>query len=499
MFRLLTFAIYKHPFFSPQSFDFMGNDKIENGPYVTLLIGPNGTGKSQLLETLAKIFNIIVASIENGRQVQNFECEFYLKYAIDKDIVEIKASKLETIVLLNEKEVDLADIPTPSKLLASAINLNDRFPFFTSRNKAKNSKYVYLGIRTASNNAFKNNNALIDRLSDSLVDLKNLKRYKNVFNLLSLKPELTVLYKTGRNFIKKNETDLLSFQDPKLLREKFQKILEGLETGSRFSIRKDKYSRVLSEYSNLEIIADFFKYIVSNHPSFRKNFKYESSINFNDEIQGKTFLNETYVLRLMRDLEILNVEKLLLYRKSSKYTFDNASSGEHHVLTGFINIISTIEDNSLIFIDEPEISLHPNWQIQYMSLLQSTFKEYKNCHFIISTHSHFLVSDLKPESSSIISFQLSEDGKVMNQTLDYETYGWSAENILYRVFGVSTVRNHYLEMDLRELLSKISAKSNDFKRMSEIVLSLKRFDLTAEDPLTKIIITAENYLKKNGN
>lgn len=499
MFRLLTFEIYQHPFFSPQIFDFVGNDEIENGPYVTLLIGPNGTGKSQLLETIAKIFNTVVASSENAKKVQNFECEFCLKYLLKEDIIEIKSSKTETIVLLNNKEVQLADIPTPSKFLASAINLNDRFPFFTSKNKAKNSKYVYLGIRTASNNAFKNNNALIDRLSESLFDINNIKRYKNVFDLLSLKPELTILYKVGRNLNIKNKSDLLSFQDPKLLLEKFKKILQSLETVDRFSIRKDAYSRVLNEYSNLEIIADFFKNIINNLPSFNRSFKYESTINFNDEKQRKTFLKETYVLRLMRDLEILNVEKLLLYRKSSKYTFDNASSGEHHILTGFINIISTIEDHSLIFIDEPEISLHPNWQIQYMNLLQSTFKEYKNCHFIISTHSHFLVSDLKPESSSIISFHLTDDGKVINQTLDYETYGWSAENILYRVFGVSTVRNHYLEMDLRELLSKISAKSDDFERMNEIVLSLKRFDLTAEDPLTKIINTAENYLEKNAN
>ena len=40
--------------------------------------------------------------------------------------------------------------------------------------------------------------------------------------------------------------------------------------------------------------------------------------------------------------------------------------------------------------------------------------------------------------------------------VDYDTYAWSAENILYEVFGLRTTRNYYFERDLRELLSLIS-------------------------------------------
>lgn len=498
MFRLLSFEILKHPFFEHQEFNFVGNDNLDKGPYITLLIGPNGTGKSQLLETIVKIFNTIETSIENGRIVQKFDCEFRLKYCLNDNIIDIEYTKTGLVVLLDGIEIELFEVPTPSKFLASAINLNDRFPFYTNRNKIKNAKYVYLGIRTASNNAFKNNNALIDRLSNSLINKSNLIKYKNIFNLLSLKEELTILYKGGRNLVIKNDKDLITFHNPKLLKDKFQKIIQSFENGTRFSIRKDKYTKVISDISNIELVCNFFRSLFPNISEFNKNFRYNSLIKFNDKNKIDFFLEEINVLKLLRDLELLNVEKLLLHRKSSKYTFDNASSGEHHILSGFINIISTIEDSSLILIDEPEISLHPNWQIQYMNLLQSTFKNYKNCHFVISTHSHFLVSDLKPENSSIVSFHLNDKGEVFNQTLDFETFGWSTENILYRVFGVSTVRNYYLEMDLRELLSKISAKSIEFERMKEIVISLKRFDLTPEDPLSSIINTAEEYLRKNG-
>ncbi|WP_250255131.1 AAA family ATPase [Chryseobacterium sp. Marseille-Q3244] len=499
MFRLLKFEIIKHSFFDPQTFNFVNDTNFSDGPYITLLIGPNGTGKSQLLETLARIFNIIQASIENGHKVQNFDCDFNLVYILDQKHVSISSVRNVNTIILDNKEIELISVPTPSKFLASAINLNDRFPFYTNRNKAKNSKYQYLGIRTASNNAFKNNNTLIDRFSNSLTDKSNLHRYKNIFDLLGLKDEITILYKPGKNLSLKSNDDIKCLVNPQLLKSRFQKIIDGISNQTRFQIRKDKYSRVISDFSNLEIISDFFKHRLNYFLADKKSIVYESSIGFNNLPQVGMFLEEVKALKLIRELELLNVEKLILHRKNSKYAFDQASSGEHHILSGFINLISTIQTNSIVFIDEPEISLHPNWQIQYMNLLQKTFADYSNSHFIISTHSHFLVSDLVPDKSSIISFHINDNGEIINETLEFDTYGWSTENILYRVFGVSTVRNHYLEMDLRELLTKISHKSDDFNKMKRILSNLKRFELTPDDPLKKIIQTAEKYLKDNGH
>lgn len=500
MFRIIQFQIFKHDFFNPQTFKFTNDVNIEKGPYVTLLIGPNGTGKSQLLETLIKIFNILVASKEIGNKVQNFESDFFLEYQIGKEFVTIKSIKNIDSILLNGKDISITQVPTPSKILASAINLNDRYPFLTNQNKTKNSKYEYLGIRTASNNAFRNYNTLIDRFSRSLLKKDNLKRYKSIFDLLGLKPRISIVYKAGKNLTinRKNENvDYLT--NDSQLDEKFKKILSGIETKNRFLIRKDKYSRVISKPENLKLVTEFFKSLNISSSSSKKAIKYESNVEFKDIKKIDFFKNESKALQLIRDLELFDVEKLILHRKKSKYAFDQASSGEHNILSGLINIISTIENNSVVFIDEPEISLHPNWQIKYMGLLQSTFSDFEDCHFIISTHSHFLVSDLIPEKSSIISLHNDEKGEVCNETLEFDPYGWSAENILYRVFGVSTARNHYLEMDLRELLSKVSQKSDDFQRMEEIVESLKKFQLTSDDPLLKIIETAEKYLKENAN
>lgn len=54
----------------------------------------------------------------------------------------------------------------------------------------------------------------------------------------------------------------------------------------------------------------------------------------------------------------------------------------------------------MVLIDEPEISQHPNWQMQIIDMLDKCLSDSK-CHFIIATHSHFLVSDLPNYKSSV--------------------------------------------------------------------------------------------------
>lgn len=55
-------------------------------------------------------------------------------------------------------------------------------------------------------------------------------------------------------------------------------------------------------------------------------------------------------------------------------------------------------DNCIIFIDEPELSLHTDWQRILFTIL---LKQEKNNQFIIATHSPFIYSKY-PEKDIII-------------------------------------------------------------------------------------------------
>lgn len=504
MIRLLSIEIFKHQFFSPQKIDFVTDKEAENGPYVSLLIGPNGTGKSQVLELIIDIFNNLSASQEQERKVQNFKNDFELVYQFDKKVVRVRSIGNSESFWVDEIPCSFQEIPLPGKILASAINLTDRFPNLTNRRKVYNKRYEYLGIRSASNNAFINTHVknLIDRFTSAVSEQGNISRFSSLFKHLGLKEEIGITLKAGPRLSlerKHGEVPEYLTSEEKLLSH-FEEYLSKMKKQNRMTIRYENYSKIINNQENRFKVIQFVREHESVFTKKRKgDIKYSTQVKFGDATSIQKFLSEAEGLKLLRDLELLVFDKLNLQRINTKYSFDQASSGEHHILSSFISMFATIKSNSIILIDEPEISLHPNWQIQYMNLLQSAFSDYTDCHFIISSHSHFLVTDLVPDKSTIVSFSINENGVVVNESLTFETHGWSTENILYRVFGVSSVRNHYLEMDLRTLLTLISNKSTDFKQIERIIKSLKSFKLTANDPLVGILETAENYLSDNAN
>ncbi len=111
---------------------------------------------------------------------------------------------------------------------------------------------------------------------------------------------------------------------------------------------------------------------------------------------------------------------------------------------------------------------------------------------MICTHSHFLVSDLKPENSTIIS--LVKNDTIIAESINKNTYGWSAEEVLYKVFDVRTTRNYYLESDMRELLYLISENHKDRNGLEEIISRVRRVRLSDDDPLNLVIEKAQNYI-----
>jgi len=164
------------------------------------------------------------------------------------------------------------------------------------------------------------------------------------------------------------------------------------------------------------------------------------------------------------------------------------------LLCQFIGILSTIQDNSLIIIDEPENSSHPNWQINYIGWLKDIFKEYHSCHFVIATHSHFILTDLQEHNSTIIALEKA-DGRVKNIAENLNTYCWSVDDILYRVFGVCNTRNHAFETDIMTLYKMISDGSNDIDKIKQLIYRLSQFVLPENDPLIGILNQAEKYVK----
>ncbi len=74
-------------------------------------------------------------------------------------------------------------------------------------------------------------------------------------------------------------------------------------------------------------------------------------------------------------------------KASLKRNYKEQSNGE----TAFEYFVQTVEDDSLILLDEPENSLSAKWQMELRKFIEGAVRAFR-CQFIIATHSPFLLS-----------------------------------------------------------------------------------------------------------
>jgi predicted ATP-binding protein involved in virulence len=95
-------------------------------------------------------------------------------------------------------------------------------------------------------------------------------------------------------------------------------------------------------------------------------------------------------------------------------TTNSLSSGEKNLLNILLDLVYKVnhctQDNLCILIDEPDNMLHPYWQKNFLLELINNSKYFsKNIHFILTTHSPFLLSDIPKQN--IIFLDKDEEGK----------------------------------------------------------------------------------------
>ncbi|ENZ7198086.1 AAA family ATPase [Klebsiella variicola] len=155
------------------------------------------------------------------------------------------------------------------------------------------------------------------------------------------------------------------------------------------------------------------------------------------------------------DLGLIVVNDVTLKKKGHSVGLKNMSSGELNCLLMLLKINSEIEDNSLILIDEPEISMHPAWQREVIPSLKKCFSEFKGCHFIIATHSPQVVSSIPEKNSSVVI--LGESNKVLNGFL---LKGLSADHLLFSTLDSPGEHNEYATRVLTTILAKLTLKKD---------------------------------------
>jgi predicted ATPase len=432
------------------------NDKKSN--HFSLIVGNNGTGKSRLLGSIAKILN-------GNYKSRNSDFFMFSEFEIDGKL---------------------------SKVISVSNSLSDKFPldgaFRNRRNddfNYRDERYNYLGTR---GHMGASSRVLIRRAVDILLENysnKNISKcYRHVFDYLDYLPVIKLEY----TIIHRELAELDEEINP-------QHLLEYIDKKSSYSgFSRSLFNNFEERFGNkLQEVCNFLNTLRN-----QESRKYELEIDFSSaKINRISRDNKLYeedlriyeILSILRKLNMIRGFDVELIKKSQRrFNFNDASSGEANILTTLIALIPLVEDNCCVLIDEPEISLHPSWQYRYIELLSKIFDNFSGCHIIIASHSHFIVSDLPMDNSSVIT--LKRKGEMVHaELLPESTFGWSAENILLNIFDLPTTRNFYLSNIVTEALELIGQNKKNGKRFNELLEDLSDFHpkLKDEDPL-KIVI-----------
>tara|TARA_R110001632_G_scaffold175405_3_gene295102 strand:+ start:1529 stop:3106 length:1578 start_codon:yes stop_codon:yes gene_type:complete len=512
MFKILSLKFKDHAFLPEKRIDFVEGGEENSPHYTSLIIGQNATGKSQILHCLVDILIYLKRKSlkQRPRWTNYYGFEIVFLNNQKKRTLERNSNDL----LLDGKSVSADGKELGGFLqewiIAGAYTFSDKF-FFPSKGEDEELMYKYIGLRSVSNaiysgspfvNVLENVAELI--ISERLLDLNPL------FNVMGYEHRLKLTVKSGRFAKAFSNKHLISHlkslknQDYSLENEasSFKKLLiEVLGLTKKNNSRRANEAK-LRLIEKDERMKSLLKKMLTSEEFSLDNGEVQFRTEFEFDWTNGNYMDPSYhsfkdVYQSFKDLETLEIiewESIHLAR-GDFFRFEWASSGEIHMLGTFTGILNYIKPNSVVLIDEPDISLHPNWQQSWYSVVNPILEKVPGCHLIVASHSHLLVSDLPPKVSSINVLKRI-NGKVTVKLLDkISPFAWSAEQVLLDVFDMATDRNFYLAQKVKSLSEEYMKDNPNEESIKEIKDDLRSKDFSGlhkNDPLRDLL---HNILK----
>ena len=263
-------------------------------------------------------------------------------------------------------------------------------------------------------------------------------------------------------------------------------------------VEKDREYKKLSKQEKNAVIAQLYNFYKTKTASGKSKYNYD--INFDCGSTSEESYDELQNIYKLKQCDLVNSTNVIFHKQGCDIASDDMSSGEFAMLSTVLSIsAAAYNPHTLVLLDEPELNLHPNWQMTLIDNLDRALSN-KVCHLLLATHSHLLVSDLPMKRSTVIQIEKDEEGNLDATTISENTYGWSPEEVLLKVFQMSTDRNRYLVEMVGDLIKKITDNEISLEKAKAELDFLKKvaFGLSDVDPLKKIISTIVEEFDKNG-
>ncbi|MBO4587464.1 MAG: AAA family ATPase [Bacteroidales bacterium] len=245
----------------------------------------------------------------------------------------------------------------------------------------------------------------------------------------------------------------------------------------------------LSKKSNMEPL-DAYEARLSNGHNFSKFFNWfrEAEDLENEELRDNGTIKTDGQLNAVRvaleqvspDYSQFRVSRsprdFLMDKDGQQFSINQLSDGEKCYLTLVGDIArmlamtnrgagNPLQGKGCILVDEVDLHLHPVWQSEILGRLTQIFP---GCQFVITTHSPFVVSNVKTFADD--KFFLMEQCEA--REVAGNTYGRRIDQILLEFFHVESLRNAEVEATINKIWSLLSTKdyeSEEYKRQKALL------------------------------
>lgn len=522
--------LIKEVTFNNRKVSLCGDSPNEQNNVFTLVVGRNGCGKSVLFK---KICQITIHSVLNKNPGPSHHLNFdkdphwaeigSIEYTFENktNIIEINnhnniIDKLDlrnypetehqlirdalrhrfpnepTVSYQSSHSSELNDFTNP-KIIAVSASPFDKFPLaertYGGRfDKDLRKHYIYRGAKT-NNNSKTYLKSKLDQLGASFINffLKHEDRKSEIlplFEYLGVSSKFKITLRTS---------DLVDLKE--IISQENNRNAADIVSSLRFR-KGSGASEQISQEEQHEIISAAKATLKNSPPPPPDAFPFETLyFEFELDIQQNSNSKSNDQPLLLKEMSVLakfdliELDDIEFKKTNTKAPFllSEASSGELCILFNILAIAAEITDNTIILLDEPELSLHPEWQQDFLPLLSSVFMKYKKCHFIIATHSPQIVSAASNSNSYIVDLEsnpakILEGREVHNQSLDYQ---------LVHIFKAPGNRNEYLISKAVEALTAIrDGQIPDASFLNEVENLIELYKIVPNnDPVQKLLTT----------
>lgn len=502
--RIELIEVMHRPLLNGLKLDFLdpaGDDKV----LPNILIGINGSGKSQLLETISEIFLYLDRLFRKVNKVSIsgisvlFELTYIVFYKKKNALVTISykdSSQKEPKIEVIDMEGNPISIPRA--------NITDLLPYKVIGYTSGDNETLSLPFTDYYDEYAK-------YTGDRALDKKNtLPDYEPRFYLMDYNTNIGVLIS---NLILGNDSDvkflvckagidsLKSFQLIIQTKHSASPAGKGVQLTKEHNkwIEQLKNSATCYEYFEKEekYILDFL--ITKETRKAIKHF-FKTPIDFYTALYKIELLNNLIVkdaylkeIKRQRNLRKLIIkpptvpeqDKVLSYSEVKlKLTagdivnYINLSDGEHQYLNIFGTILMTNFANCIYLLDEPETHFNPKWRREFISGLTKIANGRKQ-DFFITSHSPFIVADSTREQ--VFIFKRTGKNSLDISVPTEETYGSDSDFILKVAFDLNTslAKNSYDEitkLTKSNDATLIEEKINEFGDSAEKLFLFKRLE-----------------------